>query len=115
MKTKTKMVMTEQTIYIAEDGKEFFDEDDCLSHERDLLEKGLEFYTWSLSPGKLSNCRYVKATTPELVDKLMKLVDMEGITSVGIREPGIYMYQCTSPRQWINISQAVDIIKGESQ
>lgn len=115
MKTKTKMIMTEQTVYIAEDGKEFFDEDDCLSHERDLLEEELEFYTWSLSPGKLSTCRYVKATTPELVDKLMRLVHMERITSVGIREPGIYMYQGTSPRQWINISEVIDIITTEAE
>lgn len=112
MKTKTKLVTVEQEIYIAEDGKEFDDQDDCLSHERDLREETLEFYDYNFMPSNLENCTYVKTVTQEDVNNLLYLCHIDGISHDGITDkPGIYMYML-HPDEWVNITEAVAIIYG---
>lgn len=113
MKTETRKVTVEQEVYIANDGQEFDNEDDCLSHERDLLEEKLEFYGFDLWESDFENCVYVKTTTKEDVQNLITLAEMEGVTLKGIEvdEPGIYMYESRSDG-WTNITKVIDIING---
>jgi hypothetical protein len=106
------MVLTEQTVYIAEDGKEFYDEDDCLSHERDLLEAKLDMYNWKFERCNFENSKYIKASTEEAVKVFLQICDMEGVTKKGILPtPGIYMYN-NRQDEWFNITNAIDIING---
>lgn len=116
MKKETRKVTVEQEVYIAEDGKEFDDEDDCLSHERDLLEEKLEFYKRDLTNGTLENCSYVYVKSAEDVANLLTLCDMDGIAISGLsNKPGVYMYSNRGD-YWINISEVVDTItRGENR
>lgn len=109
MKIETRKVTVEQEVYIANDGQEFDNEDDCLSHERDLLKECIDFYDDELEDSDIHNCRYVKLDTPKSVRSLILICKLEGYPSQGLDEHklGVYMYTDRLDR-WIYLMGLID-------
>lgn len=106
-----KEVVVKQEVYIANDGKEFDDYDDCVEHEIKLAEASMEFYDSDFEKSDLESCTYVEVNTPEEIEALIDLCKYYGISHKGISEKtGIYMYYDRGDT-WKNISDAVDRIR----
>lgn len=111
MKVETRKVTVEKYIYIANDGKEFYDESACEIYEMNLVEKTIEFYDSDFEKSDLESCTYVVLKTPEEIEALKDLCRYYGISNKGISEKtGIYMYYDRGDT-WKNISYAVDRIR----
>lgn len=116
MKTKTKLVTVEQTIYVAKDGKEFADEDDCLKYENSCIGENLQMYSYTLlKTYNVGCCRYAKIDTPEQVTDFITLCRYHGVSIRGIEAPGIYIYvegtYGDRETAWINVSRAIEIME----
>lgn len=116
MRTETRKVLVEQEVYIAEDGKEFTEEDECIAHEYHILESKLKLYSSKFQRTNVDHCWYAVLENDIDVNSFKKVCNYQGITFVGITKPGIYMY---NDRQWVPISELCDILtskaKGENQ
>lgn len=111
MTTKTKKVAVTTTVYIACDGKEFDDRDDCVNYEFQLKEKQLLFFDSKLFPSNLDNCTYIYIRTEAELEILQELCDFSDISCVGLIDgPGVYMYEDRRDK-WLNISKTIDKIK----
>ena len=106
MKVETRKVTVEQNVYIAEDGKEFDDKDECENYEFRLIEKSLKFYTRKFEECDLESCTYVYLRTDDEVLKLIRLCDLDGITTECLDSVGTYVYDNHIDR-WINMSAAI--------
>lgn len=95
-------------VYIASDGEEFDNEDDCEAHEHDLIAGTLNFYDADFCEANIDDCLYALTKTKDDVDTLLSLCRYEGITVKGLTtgEPGIYMY-LERTDSWLNISRVV--------
>jgi hypothetical protein len=114
MKVETREITITKEMYIADDGTEFHNEDACKQYEFDLLESKLALYNESYDKSTLEACTYAKLSTYVDVENMHKACEYSGITSEGIRGPGIYMYtnQFANPDFWVNITEAVAAING---
>lgn len=117
MKIETRKVMIEQDVYIAEDGTEFEDQDDCEAYETRLIGKRLKMYTHShIRTDRTEHCWYAKLDTQEEANDFITLCKFEGITALGVQGPGVYMYTegtyGNGKDAWTNLSVLVDIING---
>lgn len=111
MKLEIRKVTVEKAIYIAKDGKEFYDESTCEAHEIELIEKTIEFYDSDFEKSDLESCTYVVLKTSDEIEALKDLCRYFGISHKGITEKtGIYMYVDRGDT-WKNISYAVDRIR----
>lgn len=120
MKIETKLVMVEQTVYIASDGHEFDDELDCRWHEARLIGERLQMWNYKLEKTSDSGiCRYVKLNSPEQVADFIDLCNFHGISVEGIENPGVYMYMEGTygyrKTAWIDISKVMAIMSEETR
>lgn len=120
MKTETRKVTVEQEVYIAEDGTEFEDLDECEAYETRLIGKHLIMYTFAHDPtDSVEDCWYVKLDTREAVSDFISLCRYEEVSPEGLQEPGVYMYTegCYGRRNntWTNIAKIFDILNGGTQ
>lgn len=93
MTIDTRKVLVEKDVYIAEDGTEFDDADDCEAYETRLIGKRLNLYTQShMRTDNIENCWYAKLDTPEEASDFITLCKFDGITALGVKGPGLYMY-----------------------
>ena len=111
MKLDKRKVTVVKDIYIACDGKEFEDKDECFDYEMSLLERRLDFYTHDFEESDLDECTYVKTVTKADIDILIQLCDHYGISKNGIENEGIYMFESRRDG-WVNITDAVSRIYG---
>lgn len=107
MRTETREVLVEQEVYIAEDGKEFDNEDDCHSHEMTIMERELKLYNTKFQRSNLDRCWYAVLENEDDVKRFIELCNYDGITLQGITKPGVYMY---NDRQWVPISELCDTL-----
>ena len=110
MKTSTKTITIEKEIYIAEDGTEFDDQDDCEAYEYRLVGKRLKMYKYSFSPCQsIEDCCYVKLDTETDVQAFIDLCKYDGISHKGVTTPGLYMYSegryGFANDAWVNLSE----------
>lgn len=110
MKTEIRKVTVEREVYIAIDGKEFNDKDDCESYEYELLEKKLQFYDDKCGKSDLDSCTYVKLISEQDVADLISICAYHGISCEGISSAGIYMYD--NYNGWLNITEVISNIYG---
>lgn len=117
MKTKTKKVTTTVEVYIADDGTEFDNEDDCRYYELKQIREKLDMYDYHLA--KTNNtgcCRYVKLDTQEQVRDFIDSCKDAFVSTTGIERTGIYIYtegtygdRTTS---WVNVTEVLSVING---
>lgn len=93
MITKTKEVKVTREIYVACDGTEFTDADDCEAHEIGLMERQFEMYDCDFDKVEaVGECCYVRLRTSDDVEQFIACCDYYGITIEGLCLPGIYAY-----------------------
>ena len=114
MKIETKSITIERPVFIADDGREFVDREDCEAHEMELLEKDIRFYDADFNESSVDSCLYVNLVTWEAVGNCQKIFDYYGISTKGIGEPGLYMYTDTYPVRdyWVNLDVIISKIRG---
>ena len=112
MKTELREVTTTKEVYIADDGTEFEDDDECEAYEMDCLAKTIKFYSHDLDESDLDQCTYMKCMTQTAFDNVLKLCDYQGLTTEGLCGPGIYMYQGISDK-WVNLNDLITAIQDE--
>lgn len=113
MRTETKSITVERPVYIAEDGREFADRDDCVAYEMDLLVKDIRFYDTDFNKSNADSCLYIDLVTWTDVGNCQKVFDYLGISTKGIGEPGLYMYTDEYPvRDWVNLDDIIFKIRG---
>ena len=120
MKIETRTITIEQDVYIAEDGREFNNEDECRSYEHQLIGRRLAMYSYRCEAiDSAEVCRYVKLDTPDQVAEFKILCIDDRVSIIGIEEPGIYIYTegtyGDSKTAWINMSKVIDIMNGGKQ
>lgn len=116
MRTETKQIIIEQAVYVADDGTEFDDEDDCRAYEFRLIGKRLKMYDYSSDPcSSVDSCWYVKFDTVEDVMSFIELCKFDGISYRGVDVPGVYMYTeggyGSGSDAWTNISKIIENIE----
>jgi hypothetical protein len=119
MKTSTKTITIEKEIYIAEDGTEFDDRDDCEAYEYRLIGKRLKMYTYGFSPCQsVENCCYARLDTWADVQAFIDLCTYDGISTRGITDPGLYMYSegryGFGNEAWVNITGILKNLESEA-
>jgi hypothetical protein len=112
MRTELRKVTVAQEVYIANDGKEFDDEDDCQAYEANLLSETLTMRNYvGVKTNNLDNCQAVKLDRLSDIMSFIALCKYEGISHTGIDEPGVYMYTegryGSANEAWTNISKIV--------
>ena len=113
MRIEKREITTTVDVYIASDGREFIDEDECEAHECDLDMGKLTFYDADLDETDFDNCMYVKLRSHEDVSMLKDICSFTGIDSRGLKEPGVYIFDGYSrDYSWLNISDVVSKIMG---
>ena len=108
MKVTTRKVTVIQPVYIAEDGREFTDEDDCLYHEIGLKKKLFVFYNHALNKCDFDSCMFVKIPTQKHLDDFRDICKYEGVTVEGLNDLGIYVYLENRRERWFNLSPLVE-------
>lgn len=104
MRIVEREVTVKKTVYIADDGREFVCEDDCLDHEFDIMVKFLDGYCYDKDFNKTSaeDCAFAYLPNGELVEIFVKACDVYGVVADGVDKPGIYMYSDFA-NTWINL------------
>lgn len=114
MRTEYKEITIKQEIYIADDGKEFIDEGDCIDYEFMILGQQIECY--DADGTKINDperCSAVNLQTEDDVKRFIQWSDLCGCTTDGIDKPGIYVYGCGD--EWVNIDDLISRIRGEKK
>lgn len=112
MKISKKKITVEQEIYIADDGTQFDDIDECEAHEMRLAGKRLNMYTYEYArTSSVNDCLYVKLNTEEEVSTFINLCKFDGVSPKGIEKVGLYMYteggygRCNEA--WTNLTEVI--------
>ena len=111
MKTETRKVLVDQCVYIAVDGTEFDDEDECAHYEHLLKQKALEMYDENFERCDcIDDCYYAKLNSPEEVQMLIDVLNYETycIDEAPVN-PGIYMWR---DGDWVNLTEIVEKLGG---
>lgn len=112
MRTETREVLVKKEIYIADDGKEFEDEEDCLDYEFDKVKGELTYYDAALDEiDEPDECVFVDLRTEKDVKLCKHVFDVYGVHDGGIDEPGLYMWWETE-QQWMNLDWLINHIRG---
>lgn len=115
------------TIYIAEDGKQFYDEDECIQYERERVYSGVNSAIKGLTPdGKplafsdpnfCDSATSVYLASEKAVEVFKKRCDNEGINNSGIDEPGVYVWNdCDYPLEnytWLSLCGVISYYEDE--
>ena len=112
MRTEEREVLVKKTVYIADDGREFDDEDDCLNYECDAIEEQLKGYCYDHKLNEISvdRCEIAYLPTEMLVKAFIRVCDDYGCVTEGIAETGIYMYSDYA-EGWINLDTIASQLK----
>lgn len=110
MRTELREVIEE--FYIADDGTEFNNEEDCLKYEFDKRVKGgLIFYDAAMDETDcIEDCAFVDLPTEECVKGFRYLLDSSYNFTGGLEEPGVYMWWDTEG-QWLNLDWLINHIR----
>ena len=92
MERITKMVTREEEFYVARDGKEFKDEDECLDYENELNIKSIEAYDEDFNRTDYENAAYIVIHSDEELNFICEVCEYNGWTSEGFCENGLYRY-----------------------
>jgi hypothetical protein len=115
MRHEVKEVKRLTTIFIADDGTEFFDHDKCKAYEMSLLEKNLILYSKEMTtPVDFYSCWFVYIRNEEDERAFVTLSEYHNQTVRGIIGPGVYAYDSDYDR-WICISDIVDKIRNKER
>lgn len=119
MKTDIRKVTIEQEVYIAEDGAEFDDANDCECYEARLVGKRLKMYTSRYVKTDTVENRYlVKLDSWTDAKDFIELCRFDGINSKGIAGPGVYLYiegtYSGGKEAWTNISEIISKVEEAS-
>ena len=104
MEVKHKEVVIMKDIFVACDGTEFEDEDDCIDYECRLCEKKISCYDENFEKAELDSCYFVDATDEESLTLFKSLCNHYGYSENGIEGVGLYRYMDKGD-YWLNISQ----------
>lgn len=112
MRIEERVVTTMQPVYIAEDGKEFKDEEECQEYEFDMLEKSLNQYCFNgaFEESRVEECTFVHMPTINIVKDFVKMRNVIGISSKGVDNPGIYMSSDYN-NSWVNLNDITSRFK----
>lgn len=115
MKTETRKVTIEQTVYIADDGREFMSEDACTDYEFELLEKTFNCYDGTYNKSKPEDCTYIDLPTAEDVERFKQYCDIMDLIDDGLDTPGLYMFdnRYYAKEHWLNLDEVIVCIRGE--
>lgn len=94
MERITKIITREEEFYVARDGKEFSDEDECLNYENKLNIKSIEAYDDDFNRTDYENATYVVIHSDEELDLICEVCGYNGWTSEGFCENGLYRLNC---------------------
>lgn len=113
MREEKRPITIEQTVYIADDGKEFDDEDDCKSYEINQVCESLKMRNYlGVKTNNIDNCQAVKLNSFVEIQSFIELCAYEGVSYKGISEPGIYLYTegryGNGNEAWTNISKIIE-------
>lgn len=114
MKIKKKKVEVTQIVYIADDGTEFENKDDCEEYETRKLGEGLNCYNSDFNKVGFEECIYINLITEEDVETAKRLCDYYSVTDNGLDKPGVYRYideYCDS-EQWLSLDDVIFYIRG---
>ena len=116
MRTETREVTEIKTVYIADDGTEYDDEDLCKGHDVLIKEGSLICFDHRYEKCNLDRCTYVDIRTEKEFRDFIEVLCYLGISRKGLdgSDLGVYMYEERGNR-WLNISKAVDAIKEEER
>lgn len=112
MKIEMREVKVMQEMYIADDGKEFDDYDECMDYESGLRMSQIKMYDFNRNTTMfVSMCEYVNLVTESDVDAFIYKCRLSGINTVGLDKPALYMWEgiCGT---WINLDQVMVDIRG---
>lgn len=114
MKTEYREVTINRPVYIAEDGTEFSDREDCIDHEYKLLEQSLNCYNCDYEKTGVETCEYVDLATDEDVKKFIQVCEYIGVSSDGVNKPGLYMFVDNYYKKdpWVNLDDVISHIRG---
>ena len=105
MRTEIRQVVTEQEVYVADDGTEFTNRDDCEEHEVFLIGTRLKMYDYKFTKTTdVDDCWYVHIRTEYDAKSFITMCGYICVSSRGIDVPGVYMY---TDKEWVNISSVV--------
>lgn len=104
MEVKRKEVVIMKDIFVACDGTEFEDEDDCIEHEFDIRRQKLACYDEEFDRVDIDSCDYVDATTEESLALFQEICRHYNYSRFGIEGVGLYWYEPKSDT-WVNVSQ----------
>lgn len=112
MRTEIRKVTVEQEVYIAIDGKEFDDEDDCKNHDIEILTESIKCYDENYNEvNNIEGATYVHLVTKKDVETALTICDGDGITCEGFEKPGLYMYNYHR-HEWLNLDDVIFHIRG---
>lgn len=117
MKTETRKVTIEQTVYIADDGREFMNEDECTDYEFGLLEKTFNCYDGKYNNASPEDCVYIDLPTVEDIERFKRYCDVSDIIDDGIDKPGLYMFDDKNyiNEYWLNLDEVMVRIRGKKK
>ena len=92
MKAITRKVEIEKEFYIANDGKEFDDEGECLDYENELNIKSIEAYDENFNRVDFERATYVVIHSDEELNFICEVCGYNGWTDEGLNENGLYRY-----------------------
>lgn len=94
MKKITKIVTREEDLFIARDGKEFEDEDECLWYENELNIEDIEAYDENFDRVSFDRASYVVVHSDEELNFITEVCGYNGWSSEGFCGKGLYRYSC---------------------
>lgn len=92
MERITKKVLKEEEFYVAFDGKEFDNEEECRDYENELNIKSIEAYDEDFNRIDFDSATYVVIHSEAELNFIDKVCDYNGWTSDGLMETGLYRY-----------------------
>ena len=116
MKIEQREVTITKAVFVAEDGKEFYDRDDCLEYEINKKQDCSDiFFDDRFEPCGYDEGMYIKLDNDEKVRIFMEIYEYHGMTTEGVDGPGLYIFvDSYRDEGWVNISKAVDILTSKT-
>lgn len=117
MRTEIRKVTVEQEVYIANDGREFTDEDECTDYEFNLVEKTLTYYDIECQKtDDVHKCMIINLITDSDVENFKLVCDVCDIPVEGIGGPGLYIYnEYKYEGGWLDVDEIISKIRGGSE
>lgn len=116
MREETRQVTIDSVVYVADDGREFTNADDCEAYEMRCAAKVLKMFNFVGAPcTQADDCEVVKLTTKREVETFIRLCRYDGVSHRGIEGSGVYIYTEGAYGKaniaWTEISGIIDRLK----